>query len=121
MSGMKTQPVEYHVHKYKKISLGETPVYRCMAEGCTHYLRPELVQGQRTICWRCGAAVIMTGQMAKQTKPHCRECNSDIVGAAGRARANSVEVISKRGHKSHKDPVGQAQHDVKVQKGPYEI
>ena len=65
-----------HVHKYLRVKLGKKgyTVYKCMQDGCTHYIRAELVIGNHTICWRCNREVKMTQPMAKQKKPHCLEC-----------------------------------------------
>ncbi len=65
-----------HVHKYLRVKLGANKfkVYKCVADGCTSYVRAELVVGNHTICWRCGREVPMTLAMAKQKKPHCIGC-----------------------------------------------
>jgi hypothetical protein len=80
-----------HTHKYKKQKLGEQIIFRCMLPNCSHYVLAELISGRATICWRCDKETIITPQMAKQTKPHCRDCDWSHVGVAGRRKANDAD------------------------------
>lgn len=72
---------DHDVHKYQRVKLGTKgfEVYKCMKPNCPHYLRKELVVGKATECWRCGQTVIMTQPMAKQKKPHCRNCTRPYI------------------------------------------
>ena len=68
-----------HAHRYKKVNLASSPgkvyiVYRCMLPDCNHYLKPELLIGKRANCWRCGENFVVTAEMARLAKPHCKKC-----------------------------------------------
>jgi hypothetical protein len=76
-----------HVHKYKRVMLGDFAVYRCMLLGCTHWLRAEFVAGKLSRCWGrvlgkndrmmdCEHSLEITEAMIsnKVVKPKCMVC-----------------------------------------------
>lgn len=64
-----------HIHKYKKIKMGEDyKVYKCTLPGCPHYIRPELVVGRFSLCWMCEESFVMTEVSATRLKPKCQGC-----------------------------------------------
>lgn len=75
---------EKHVHKYLRVRLGPNgyTVYKCVLPGCSHYIRRELVEGNMTLCWRCGKEVPMNKKMATLKKPHCFGCTRQSSSAA---------------------------------------
>lgn len=70
---------KHTIHKYERVRLGTKgfKVYKCVLPNCPHYIREELVAGKMTICWRCGAAIVMTKPMARMKKPHCYDCTRE--------------------------------------------
>lgn len=69
-------PVHQYVRKELKRKMTDEPyvIFRCMIPGCTHYLREELAEGQKSICNRCGKDFILTKAAMELKKPHCVEC-----------------------------------------------
>lgn len=54
---------KHKVHKYRKVNIGRKEpyiVYRCMLPDCSHYLPESLIEGKKSICWRCGKEFVMT-------------------------------------------------------------
>ena len=70
MAGLK------HVHRYEKATLGRNkwPIHRCDLPDCSHYISSELVSGKFSICHRCGERFVITKDLLKLAKPHCRKC-----------------------------------------------
>ena len=71
-----------HIHRYRRVNLSKTPgrkypVYRCTLPDCNHYLTPELLVGKWGSCWRCGEKFIITGDLARLAKPHCKKCTRE--------------------------------------------
>lgn len=75
---------ERHVHKYirKKLGKNSYTIFACVLPGCSHYVRKELVDGRTTMCWRCGAEIVMTKRTATLKKPHCADCTREPTGKA---------------------------------------
>src|SRR6266498_1358996 len=68
-------------HKYKRIKWksregsGEPYIiFKCMLQGCTHYVPRDVVIGNETLCWKCGKAFQMTPASVYLAKPHCLSC-----------------------------------------------
>ena len=61
-----------HIHKYKRFEFSNGRLaYRCMLPGCRHYILPQFLMGQRSICWRCGNAFTINAAQARMAKPTC--------------------------------------------------
>ena len=60
-------------HKYKRIRFSSGHIiFRCMIEGCPHFLRKELLLNRLAICWICNQEFRITNlELAKQ---HCSNC-----------------------------------------------
>jgi hypothetical protein len=76
-------PVYKHTHKYEKKDVGkvdkEVIVYACALPGCTHYLRPELLNNKFSICWKCGETfIIRRDKNGFMKKPWCDECRESL-------------------------------------------
>jgi hypothetical protein len=70
-----------HLHKYKRVKLSPTyTVYKCMEPSCTHYIRPELVEGKLCQCNRCGEPMTMDKLAMTLAKPHCKACTKSPKG-----------------------------------------
>lgn len=72
-------PNNQHVHKYQRVVFnrkgnGDYIVYRCMLPDCKHYLRAEMVVGQKSICPKCGDVFIFGRADLERKKPHCLNC-----------------------------------------------
>jgi hypothetical protein len=70
-----------HVHRYQRRNIAKSQgktylVYYCSLPDCNHYLVPELVVGKKSICWKCGEAFILTADLARLAKPHCKKCGT---------------------------------------------
>ena len=68
-----------HIHRYKRVNLATTPhkkypVYRCILPNCNHYISPALLIGKQASCPRCGVEYVITADLARLVKPHCRKC-----------------------------------------------
>lgn len=68
-----------HTHKYQRTDISKTPhkeyiVYRCVLPDCNHYIVPELLIGKRSLCHRCDEEFVITSDLARLAKPHCKEC-----------------------------------------------
>ena len=64
-----------HIHKYLRVKAGENyTVYKCVKDGCTHYVRVELAIGNNFECWRCGGVFVMNQKTLTYKKPHCSSC-----------------------------------------------
>lgn len=78
-----------HVHKYKKVLLGNPDkkykVLRCMKGGCTHYIGVALAEGLLCECNRCHEPFVMTKHSCSLTKPHCEACTK-------RAKTETINV-----------------------------
>lgn len=63
-------------HKYERVAWGAkgTLVYKCQLPACTHYLHPEMVVGQLSICPKCRGQFLMTKAKAQRKKPKCDHC-----------------------------------------------
>lgn len=83
--------VANHLHRYKKVNLGNDEdyfVYRCMKPACSHYLAVKLVENKLCECNRCHEAMVMTKEAMQLTKPHCADC-------VKRKASKDVEALSK--------------------------
>lgn len=65
-----------HIHKYMRVKLGNSVVYRCMLAGCPHYVRKELALKRKSVCWRCGRVFVLGEKALLLKKPHCADCLS---------------------------------------------
>lgn len=65
-------------HKYQRVRWGKnkTIIFKCMRPGCTHYLHPEMMKGQDSICWSCGDIFMMNPDKLRRKKPKCDKCQS---------------------------------------------
>lgn len=68
-----------HIHKYQRVDIAKTPgksypVFKCVLPQCSHYITPELVVGKETICWRCDEVFLLTVDLARLVRPHCKDC-----------------------------------------------
>jgi hypothetical protein len=69
-------------HKYKRLLLGKRDyyVYRCMREGCTHFIQLKLAIGRETLCWGsspdCLGKTFITDENIelKTVRPLCEKC-----------------------------------------------
>ena len=63
-------------HKYIKVRIGKfkKPWFKCSIAGCVHHIRPELAEGRRTICNRCGEDMVLTKLNMQLARPHCDDC-----------------------------------------------
>ena len=71
-----------HIHRYKRVNLATTPhksylVYRCILPNCNHYLQPALLVGKQANCPRCSETYVITAELARLSKPHCRKCTTE--------------------------------------------
>jgi hypothetical protein len=66
------------LHKYKKMTIGQnkTVMFKCMKDGCPHYMpNAMLALGNECECWNCGAPVTITMYtIAEVVKPICDKC-----------------------------------------------
>lgn len=72
-------PSRKHVHRYQRVDISQTPhkkylVMKCSLPDCTHYVSIPLAIGKSSICWRCGEEFVMTADLARLSKPHCKAC-----------------------------------------------
>lgn len=74
---------EIHKHKYKKILIGSKDyyVYKCMINGCSHYLPLKAAIGRESICWggspdSCEGVTYITEENVKLMTLHpvCEPC-----------------------------------------------
>jgi len=68
-----------HTHKYHKLNLSGSTVWACALPNCNHYMPAHLtpmVAGKASICWKCGADMILDDSNMKDDKPVCSECNT---------------------------------------------
>jgi hypothetical protein len=89
--------VANHLHRYKKINLGENGkdyfVYKCMKPACSHYIPINLAEGKLCECNKCGEPMILSKAILTHssgkpmTKPHCGSC-------VKRRRDKDVEAIA---------------------------
>jgi hypothetical protein len=71
-----------HVHKYKKILIGKKDyyVYKCVQNGCAHYLPLKAAIGRQTVCWGqgpdCKGFTFITEKNVelKTLHPMCEPC-----------------------------------------------
>lgn len=70
--------LKHKVHLYQKGVLGKkgTVVYKCALPGCTHYLFPERVLNQVSLCHNCSKEFILPNAISKlKAKPICEDCS----------------------------------------------
>ena len=60
------------IHKYKKVKNYSKTVYRCLH--CSHYLLPEMLEGQLALCNKCEEPFEISASAARLTKPVCDRC-----------------------------------------------
>lgn len=63
-----------HIHRYRRVRLQTTDVYRCILPGCRHYLRRAFAIGAISSCYRCGMPFELTKRNMKLDTPHCDSC-----------------------------------------------
>lgn len=65
-----------HIHKYMRVVIGKNGfvVMKCMIPGCRHFISRELAVGRESICWKCGAALVLTMENTTAKKPVHDEC-----------------------------------------------
>jgi len=66
-----------HLHIYKKKHLGrkgDYVVYACIKSDCSHYIQPDLLEGKRAECPRCGEPYTLTKSILGLAFPHCDNC-----------------------------------------------
>jgi len=82
----------FHIHKYKRIEWGDnkTLVWRCMMENCAHYLHEPMVEGKRSVCWKCGKPFIMTKAHLMRVKPKCDACVNYKAGPIGELKLDEL-------------------------------
>ena len=88
-----------HIHRYQRANIAKAQgkkyeVYRCSLPDCNHYLVPELVAGKKSICWRCGDPFVITTNLLRLAKPHCKNCtkpelSNRVVKISGDVNSNS--------------------------------
>ena len=68
---------KHDAHKYKRIIFKKTghTIFRCMLPGCPHFIRKELLQGRKAICWRCNEEFEIKN--VELSKPHCDKCTKN--------------------------------------------
>ena len=68
-----------HVHRYIRRDISQTPKKKYIVLACSlphrnHYINPKLAVGKLSICWRCGEEFIITPDLLRLAKPHCKDC-----------------------------------------------
>lgn len=80
-----------HIHQYRRTNIGvknKYIVYACNLPLCTHYLRPELVEGKLSLCCRCDKPFVMTKEKLRLANPHCDDCKIGVKDDVERAEAS---------------------------------
>ena len=72
---------EQHIHKYQRMKIGkkEHVIYRCMLDGCSHFLPNEqLIINRQSLCWECSEPVTYSQKMfhEKIKRPVCADCST---------------------------------------------
>ena len=69
---------EKHLHSYKKVNIGNKDrpfiVYKCTKLNCSHYIRPEFIEGKLSECPRCDSAYVITRNDLRNVTLHCDKC-----------------------------------------------
>lgn len=77
-------PEQEHIHKYRRIIVGNTKVIykdgkrylekcpgtvvmKCIS--CPVYKKIELMEGHKSLCWRCGKVLVLNQENLKLVKP----------------------------------------------------
>jgi hypothetical protein len=65
-----------HIHKYQKVKWGKkkTIIWRCVLEGCPHYLHNEVIEKRKSLCHKCNRPFIMTKDKMRRVQPRCDMC-----------------------------------------------
>jgi hypothetical protein len=66
-----------HTHKYHKITMSSQMVWACALPDCNHYMPKHMemmVPGKNTICWGCGADMVLDAHNMTDHKPTCNKC-----------------------------------------------
>jgi hypothetical protein len=71
-----------HFHQYEKFTWPKGSIYyKCMQDGCSHYLpMADLVIGRESLCWGgCNRLVVITKEMVQKEvkKPMCDGCRAE--------------------------------------------
>jgi len=82
-----------HFHKFMRVKMGKDYiVYKCVQRDCPTFMRPELVIGRTSLCWRCLEPMIMAYWHTQYKKPHCRNCTREHPNPARRAKPRRDHV-----------------------------
>lgn len=103
-----SKTVAKHVHRYKKVNLGNNGkdyfVYKCQKPACSHYVSFALAEGKLCECNRCYEPMIITKATLTHSNgkkpmalPHCGDCvkrkKSDALDAiAAFLEGNKTEI-----------------------------
>lgn len=70
--------IQHKVHKYVRGHLGtnkKTVIYKCSLPGCPHYVYPDRVLNQISICNKCEKEFVMPSKFsALKASPVCPDC-----------------------------------------------
>lgn len=70
-------------HKYQRVQNGwkkdsqgkrtTSPyiVFKCLVDGCKHFISEDLAEGRKAQCFYCGDTYILTGYVKRLKFPHC--------------------------------------------------
>jgi hypothetical protein len=66
-----------HVHRYQRIKWKTGQLaYKCMRDGCTHFINAELLEGKECECYVCKETFIVDSVQAQRKRPHCKSCRA---------------------------------------------
>ena len=66
-----------HTHKYQRLKWKTgTLAYKCMRDGCSHFINAELLEGKLCQCYICKDDFTITSKQANAKRPHCDNCRA---------------------------------------------
>lgn len=71
--------IKHDIHKYMKVKGKDSTIYRCMEPGCPHWIRAIFIINRIAKCWYCGSDFIITPDLARLKRIHCKDCTNKKV------------------------------------------